>query len=247
MGGVRRFFIESKFFQLAVKEGGCYFLLRIFEGGKYSMRSVFMGKIAAQWLMDNIEHIVVGANSKQFFTFRDGDIAYTLQQSTNFSGQFFLLTELKVGGSRKSIIIPEGKEKYGWRVFGLELRKMLHPAQFAMGGTGHPKFIPQVHRYNSGVLNYRTFAEVVQGYQGKIEDRKQLKQLGTTDKGKMTQLVMNQRWSGAKIGDFPVGKSDKMVVGGADRREQGINVETEFGEQNPIGNNKRSPLKFKSN
>ena len=106
MGGVRRFFIESKFFQLAVKEGGCYFLLRIFEGGKYSMRSVFMGKIAAQWLMNKIEHIVVGANSKQFFTFRDGDIAYTLQQSTNSFGQFLLLTELKVGGSRRSIIIP---------------------------------------------------------------------------------------------------------------------------------------------
>ena len=59
MGGVRRFFIESKFFQLVVEEGGRYFLLRIFEGAKYFMRSVFMGKNAAQWLMDNIEHIVV--------------------------------------------------------------------------------------------------------------------------------------------------------------------------------------------
>ena len=77
------------------------------------MRSVFMGKIAAQWLMDNIEPIVVGENSKQFFTFRNDDIAYTLQRSTNFSGQFLLLTELKVGGSRRSIIIPEGKEKNG--------------------------------------------------------------------------------------------------------------------------------------
>ena len=46
------------------------------------MRSVFIGKIAAQWLMNKIEHIVVGENSKQFFTFRDGDVAYTLQQST---------------------------------------------------------------------------------------------------------------------------------------------------------------------
>ena len=100
MGGFRSFFIESKFFQLVVEEGGCYFLLRIFESGKYFMRSVFIGKIAAQWLMNKIEHIVVGANSKQFFTFRDGDVAYTLQQSTNSFGQFLLLTELKVGGSR---------------------------------------------------------------------------------------------------------------------------------------------------
>ena len=145
MGGVRKFFIESKFFQLVVEEGECYFLLQIFEKGKYFMRSVtsiFMGKIATQWLMDNIEHIVVGANSKQFFTFRDGDIAYTLHRSNNFSGQFLLLTELKVGWSRRLIIIPKGKEKNGWMVFRLELRKMLYPSQYAVGGTGHPKFIP---------------------------------------------------------------------------------------------------------
>jgi len=96
------------------------------------------------------------------------------------------LTELKVGGSRRSIIIPEGKEKYGWMVFGLELRKMLYPSQFVVGGTGHPKFIPQVHRHNLEVQNFRIFAEVVQGYHGKVEDRKQQQQLGTTDKGKMT-------------------------------------------------------------
>ena len=78
--------------------------------------------------MNNIEHTVVGVNSKQFFTFRDGDIAYTLQRSTNSFGQFFLLTKLKVGGVRRSIIIPEGKEKNGWRAFGLELRKMWNPS-----------------------------------------------------------------------------------------------------------------------
>ena len=49
---------------------------------------------------------------------------------------------LKVGGSRRSIIIPTGKEKNGWRAFGLELRKMLNPSQYAVGGTGLPKFIP---------------------------------------------------------------------------------------------------------
>ena len=45
------------------------------------MNLVFMGKNAAQWLMKDVEHIVVGVNPKQFFTFRGGggDIAYTLQ------------------------------------------------------------------------------------------------------------------------------------------------------------------------
>jgi len=79
---------------------------------------------------------------------------------------------LKAGGSRRSIIIPEGKEKNGWRAFGLELRKMLNPSQYVVSGTGLPKFIPQVHRHYLESQNSRTFAETVQGFHGKVEDRK---------------------------------------------------------------------------
>ena len=61
------------------------------------MKSVFMGKNAALWLMKNIEHTVVGINPKQFFTLREGDIAYTLQRGSNSFGQFLLVSELKVG------------------------------------------------------------------------------------------------------------------------------------------------------
>ena len=64
MGGFHSFFIESKFFQLVIKEGGRYFSLQIFERDKYFMESVFIGKSAAQWLMKNIEHIVIGISSK---------------------------------------------------------------------------------------------------------------------------------------------------------------------------------------
>ena len=77
------------------------------------MKSVFMGKIAAQWLMKSIEQIVVGFSPKYFYTFRDGDVAYTLQRSSNSFGLFLLLIELKVRGSRRSIIILVGKEKNG--------------------------------------------------------------------------------------------------------------------------------------
>ena len=77
MGGVRSFFIESKFFQLILEEGGRYYRLQIFERGKFFMLSVFIGKLAAQWLMDNLELLVVGVNPKQFFTLREGDTAYT--------------------------------------------------------------------------------------------------------------------------------------------------------------------------
>ena len=145
-----------------------------------------MGKNVAQWLMFNIEHLVVGESSKQFFTFRESDTTFTLQWSSNSSGQFLLLTELKAGGFRRSIIIPEGKERYGWRAFGLELRKLLNPSQYVVGGNCLPKFIPQVRRYNLEAQNSRTFAEVVQGFHGRTEGSKQLKQLGFTAKGKIT-------------------------------------------------------------
>ena len=41
----------------------------------------------------------------------------------------------------RSIIIPEGRAKNGWRVFGLELRKMLEPENYVNGGSGHSKFV----------------------------------------------------------------------------------------------------------
>ena len=54
-----------------------------------------MGKNAL-WLMHNIEHTVIGANPKHFFTIREGDSAYTLQRGSNSFGQYLTVTELKV-------------------------------------------------------------------------------------------------------------------------------------------------------
>lgn len=143
MGGSRSFFIESKLFQLVIEEGGRYFSLWIFEWGKYFLKSFLMGKSATQWLIKSIKHTIVGVSSKRFFTIRDRDIAYTLQRSSNSFGQYLLLTELKVGGFRRFVIIPKGNAKNGRRVFGLGIRKMLEPNQYAMGVSSHSKFIAQ--------------------------------------------------------------------------------------------------------
>ena len=105
------------------------------------MKLVFMDKNVAQWLMKSINQIVIGISSKNFYTFREGDLAYTLHQSSNSFRLFLLLTEFKVGGFRRFIIIPENKAKNGWKVFGLELRKMLEPKNYVNGGSGHSKFV----------------------------------------------------------------------------------------------------------
>ena len=91
--------------------------------------------------MKSIEQILVGISPKYFYMFKEGDLAYTLQRSSNSFGLFLLLNELKVGGSRRSIIILVGRAKNGWRVFGLDLRKILESENYVNGGTRQLKFV----------------------------------------------------------------------------------------------------------
>ena len=142
MGGFQSFFIESKLFQLVVEEGGNFFSLKIFEWGKYYMQSVFMGKNATLWIMWNLERTVIGVNPKEFFMFREGDTAYTLQRGTNSFRQYLLVTELKVSGLRRTIIIP-AKKLQGWRTFGIELRRILEPSRYALGGLNFVPYKPK--------------------------------------------------------------------------------------------------------
>ena len=155
MGGFRSFFIASKLFQLVVEEGGNFFSFKIFEQGKYYMQSVFMGKSAALWIMRNLEHAVIRVNPKHFFTFKEGDTAYTLQRESNSFGQYLSVIELKVGGLRRTIIIFAGKFQQWWRTFWIELRRILEPSQYALGGLKFVQYrskqIPKYHPAKSYV------------------------------------------------------------------------------------------------
>nr|POE65756.1 hypothetical protein CFP56_45881 [Quercus suber]POF23559.1 hypothetical protein CFP56_50154 [Quercus suber] len=100
----------------------------------------------------------MGVNPKQFFTFREGGTAYTFQGGSNSFGQYLSVTELKVDGLRRTIIIPAGKFQQGWKTFGIELRRRLEPSQYALGGL---KFVPykskQIPKYHAA----RSFVEAV--------------------------------------------------------------------------------------
>ena len=139
--------------------------------------------------------------------------------------------ELKVSGYRRSVIIPEGKAQNGWKVFRLELRKMLDPDQYALGGLGQAKFVSLPQRRMLGPHPFRSFVEILKG-QVQPRDGNQSQLFTTKDKDKnMIQgefmerqnqsrgfLAMSPRFTSAKVGDFSVGKPNRMVVGGA-RRE----------------------------
>ena len=69
-----------------------------------------------------------------------------MHRGSNSFGQYLLVTELKVGGMRRSIIILVGKAQQGWRAFGIELRRMLELSHYALGG---PKALPYKSKLGS--------------------------------------------------------------------------------------------------
>ena len=105
-----------------------------------------------------LEHTVTGVNPKHFFMLREGDTAYTVQRGSYSFGQYLLVTELKVGGMRRSIIIPVGKAQQGWGDFGIELRRMLEPSHYVLGG---PKVLPYKSKLGSEIHPSQSFAEMV--------------------------------------------------------------------------------------
>ena len=128
------------------------------------MQSVFMGKSAALWIMRNLEHTVIGVNPKQFFT--EGDTAYTLQRESNLFGQYLSVTKLKVGGLRRTIIIPAGKLQQRWRTFEIELRKLLEPSQYVLGVLN---FVPYKSKQIPKFRAARSYVETAKALVGKVE------------------------------------------------------------------------------
>ena len=135
----------------------------------------------------------------------------------------------------------------------LELRKVIYPSQYVVGGFGHPKFIPHLHRHSLEVQNSRTFAKVVQGYHVKVKDKKQLKQLCITDKGKTTQLgkekmvVLDPKHAKMMLSSRPVANPCPLVAGGGVVKPWSINVDINLGEKFSVGNKLRPSLRFNSN
>ena len=246
MGGVRSFFIESKLFQLVVEEGGRYFSLRIFERGRYFMKSVFMSKNVAQWFMKSTEQTIVGVSPKYFYTFKEGDLTYTLQRSSNSFGLFLLLTELKVGGFRRSIIILVGKAKNGWKVFRLELRKILEPENYVNGGTGHLKFVAQLHTGRAGVQPFKSFVDTVRGNQVQVRGRKQPYQLSSHDKGKWL-LGDNKGEKQNLLSETAVSLPGPATLGGTEVGSWSSTEDFNVGKLFPKRNFRRFSFNFKSN
>ena len=75
------------------------------------------------------------------------------------------MTELKVGGLQRTIIILAEKLQQGWRTFGIELRRILEPSQFVLGGL---KFVPYKFKQ---ILKYHPASSYVEAVKAPVQAR----------------------------------------------------------------------------
>nr|POE55912.1 hypothetical protein CFP56_76967 [Quercus suber] len=187
---------------------------------------------------------MTGDSPKQFVTFKEGDTAYTLQWGSNSFGQYLSMTKLKVGGLRRTIIIPVGKLQEGWRTFGIELRRQLEPSQYALGGS---KFVlyrfMQIPKYQPAKSYVETVKAPVQARLKHVQQplNKEKVQTGTTKNFKelpsdnsRTQVVASE----TQAGSFP-----QSAVGGGEGGKGGVNGKNKFEEKIPKGNKFNISLK----
>ena len=183
-----------------------------------------------------LEHTVTGVNPKHFFMLREGDTAYTVQRGSYSFGQYLLVTELKVGGMRRSIIIPVGKAQQGWRDFGIELRRMLEPSHYVLGG---PKALPYKSKLGSEIHPSRSFAEMVKV---SVQVRKHLLQpsIREMEKIQVVENTMPPPRDEARIQvvafEVPADKTIPIAVGAMEGSHRGINGDTKNNEKIPEQN-----------
>ncbi|GLT54090.1 hypothetical protein SLA2020_273190 [Shorea laevis] len=116
MDFVSWFFVESKTFEFSVPAGGS--TLRLVERRNGISRVMMVGKYCVEWLKKAVERMVL-LNEDQPFTesSRDGNKAFFAQRGVNRAGGFLELAEYAVGGRKGLIIVPEGRDKRGWKRF----------------------------------------------------------------------------------------------------------------------------------
>ena len=179
---------------------------------------------------------MIGVNPKQFFTLREGDIAYIVHRGSNSFGQYLLVTELKVGGMRRSIIILVGKAQQGWRAFGIELRRMLELSHYALGG---PKALPYKSKLGSEIHPSQSFVETVKA---SVQVRKHLHQPSIRETEKIQVVENTTQPPRDKAGiqvvhvEAPAVIAKPIAVGGVEGSHCGINGDAKIKENIPEQN-----------
>jgi hypothetical protein len=125
--------VESKSFTFSVLGGVS--TLRVEEKRKNFLGVVFLNAQSSEWLASTLE-LLLGLPVEQDFvkSFREGSKVLIAQRGGNKARRYLEATTFGLGGQKGSIVIPEGREGWGWLKFSDELRKVVDFFSVSMGG-----------------------------------------------------------------------------------------------------------------
>jgi hypothetical protein len=122
MAGSRKWSVESKEFELLIKEGITG--VRIFERNKRIQRSILLLKEELAWLARIGEELAAVESSEVFWDqSRAGYPRIIAQKCSNRHGCFLTIEEFDGRRRCGSIIVPEGRFGQGWSHFISEVRR----------------------------------------------------------------------------------------------------------------------------
>ena len=168
MAEKRLFHVESKLIEL-VKNA---IEVSVIERGRKHRSTVSMGFAAAFWFRDSLLEIVKLSNTRNVFrSFREGNKVFVVQKQQNGRGSFVTITVLGDSKGKGGVIIPAGKESWGWRRLSEELDGLLNPKVAAnhgeilrqppagkapaQGNFRNDNFSGEIHAENEVMLNLK--------------------------------------------------------------------------------------------
>uniref|UniRef100_A0A2N9H040 Uncharacterized protein n=1 Tax=Fagus sylvatica TaxID=28930 RepID=A0A2N9H040_FAGSY len=153
--------IESKSFEL-VKHA---FELSIIERGRGHSSSVLMGFAAALWFCDVLLEVAnFHAEQNLFCSFREGNKVFVVQKQRNGRGGFVTVTVLGDSKGKGCVIVPEGRDTWGWRGLSKVVDGLMGSKATAEHGTTHRQPGPVVAQGNRNSNIWKeshTFKEAV--------------------------------------------------------------------------------------
>ena len=174
--GIKRFFqVESKAFEL-VKNA---IEVSIIERGRKHTSTVSMGFAAAFWFRDSLLEVAKLSNEQNVFrSFREGNKVFVVQKQRNNRGSFVTITVLGDSKGRGGVIIPEGKDSWGWRGVSMELQGLLNPTDAEIHGDNYrrqpsskPTVVGNIRKesltFKAAVIQGRDIPEIVPINSGK--------------------------------------------------------------------------------
>uniref|UniRef100_A0A2N9FWW1 Reverse transcriptase domain-containing protein n=1 Tax=Fagus sylvatica TaxID=28930 RepID=A0A2N9FWW1_FAGSY len=164
MGGHRSFHVESKSFEVVVEGKGVG--LCIIERGRNCTNTLNFGREGTQWFrMVLLEVSSISPDQHYIRTRREGNQVFLIKKHCNTRGRYLIVKEIGVTKNKGSILIPEGRDLWGWRGLSQVVDGLLGADQPPR--QRHLATHSEVHQRQDGKLSHqnqreqRTFKDAV--------------------------------------------------------------------------------------